>query len=81
MADKETINKNAGNITGSYVEKGYRPLKEGYQPTDCAPSTNPPTGGSALSGDGSPSQPSSQPGSSDSSTSGSTAKPSSTTPK
>lgn len=30
------------------LQKGYQPLKEGYQPNDNPPDPAPPTGGSAL---------------------------------
>lgn len=44
MPDKES-NPN----TFSELQKGYQPLKEGYQANDTPLDTTPPTGGSALS--------------------------------
>jgi hypothetical protein len=45
MSDKNNIPCAPGEV----IEKGYRPLREGYQPKEPATS-NPPTGGSAVGG-------------------------------
>lgn len=39
------------------IENGYRPIREGYQPTELAPAPKPPQGGSAVTPVNAPSEP------------------------